>query len=85
MDEEGKHIVQDLTPSICYWSDYSRVYYHPRGLHRVPDPVDWEREVGWAKGVERFAAYDAVSSLRPCECKRSGTLTVDACTGQCSA
>lgn len=61
---EGKDdSVLDLTPSIRFWSDYSRVFYHPRGLHRVPDPAEWEREVGWIQGVERFNSYDAVRSF----------------------
>jgi Tubulin domain len=60
---EGEDCAADLTASVRFWSDYSRVYYHPRGLHRVPDPAEWEREVGWAQGVERFASYDAVRAL----------------------
>ena len=55
--------VADLTHSVRFWSDYSRVYYHPRGLHRVPDPAEWERGVGWAQGVEKFALYDAVRTF----------------------
>lgn len=45
---------RDFTSSIFYWSDFSRVYYHPRGLCRLPDPPDWERDVGWARGIERY-------------------------------
>ncbi|KAF8507552.1 hypothetical protein JB92DRAFT_2832749 [Gautieria morchelliformis] len=57
--DEGEHdSVPDLTSSICFWSDYSCVFYHPRGLHRIPDPAEWEREAGWPQGVERFHAYD---------------------------
>ncbi|KAF8579601.1 hypothetical protein K439DRAFT_1663176 [Ramaria rubella] len=56
----GKELpVHDLTHSVRFWSDFSRVFYHPRSLHRVPDPAEWEREIGWAQGVERFKLYDA--------------------------
>ncbi|KAF8516278.1 tubulin domain-containing protein [Gautieria morchelliformis] len=58
MDEGEHNSVPDLTSSIRFWSDYSRVFYHPRGLHRIPDPAEWEREAGWPQGVKRFHAYD---------------------------
>ncbi|GJJ09324.1 hypothetical protein Clacol_003546 [Clathrus columnatus] len=45
---------RDFTSSISYWSDFSRVYYHPRGLYRLPDPADWERDVGWSKGIDKY-------------------------------
>ncbi|KAF8528707.1 hypothetical protein JB92DRAFT_2862224, partial [Gautieria morchelliformis] len=46
--DEGEHdSVPDLTSSIRFWSDYSRMFYHPRGLHRILDPAEWEREAGW--------------------------------------
>ncbi|KAF8491409.1 tubulin domain-containing protein [Gautieria morchelliformis] len=46
--DEGEHdSVPDLTSSIRFWSDYSCMFYHPRGLHHIPDPAEWEREAGW--------------------------------------
>jgi hypothetical protein len=68
-DDESEEPEHDLTPSVRFWSDYSRVFYHPRSFHRVPDPAEWEREIGWAQGVERFALYDAVSdyAVNPCK------------------
>ncbi|KAF8510918.1 hypothetical protein JB92DRAFT_3118569 [Gautieria morchelliformis] len=57
--DEGEHdSVPDLTSSIRFWSDYSCVFYHPCGLHRIPDPAEWEREAGWPQGVKRFHASD---------------------------
>ncbi|KAF8532124.1 tubulin domain-containing protein [Gautieria morchelliformis] len=50
--DEGEHdSVPNLTSSIRFWFDYSRVFYHPRGLHRIPDPAEWERKAGWPQGV----------------------------------
>lgn len=57
--DEG--LSRDFTSSISYWSDFSRVYYHPRGLYRLPDPPDWERDVGWARGIERYREAISVS------------------------
>ncbi|KAF8578620.1 hypothetical protein K439DRAFT_1663634 [Ramaria rubella] len=51
--------IHDLTHSVRFWSDFSHVFYHPRGLHRMPDSAEWEREIGWAQGVERYKLYDA--------------------------
>ncbi|KAF8475418.1 hypothetical protein JB92DRAFT_3134589 [Gautieria morchelliformis] len=57
--DRGEHdSVPDLTSSIRFWSDYSCMFYHPRGLHRIPDPAEWECEAGWPQGVERFHTYD---------------------------
>ena len=40
---------------IRYWSDYSRVYLHPRTIHKLPDLPDWETSEGdWVKGREEF-------------------------------
>ncbi|KAF8512947.1 tubulin domain-containing protein [Hysterangium stoloniferum] len=48
----------DSSSSVRFWSDFSRVFYHPRGLHRVPDLADWERETGWASGIEKYKKFD---------------------------
>ena len=78
MDENQDDSAPDLTPSIRFWSDYSRVFYHPRGLHRVPDPAEWEREVGWIQGIERFNSYDAVQPSVVCICESPRRLTTGA-------
>ncbi|KAJ3557958.1 hypothetical protein NM688_g1196 [Phlebia brevispora] len=40
---------------IRFWADYSRVFFHPRTIQRLPDPPDWEAAEGdWAKGIEEF-------------------------------
>lgn len=58
--EQDNKSPPDFTSSISYWSDFSRVYYHPRGLCRLPDPADWERDVGWARGMDRYGELTAV-------------------------
>lgn len=60
-DDVSEEQAHDITSSVRFWSDYSRMFYHPRGLHRVPDPAEWEHEVGWRQGAEKFAQYDVVS------------------------
>ncbi|KAI0776815.1 tubulin nucleotide-binding domain-like protein [Trametes elegans] len=47
------------TAKIRYWSDYSRVYYHPRTAQKVPDIPEWERAEGeWSKSKELFQEYE---------------------------
>lgn len=46
---------------VRYWSDYSRVVFHPRSIQRLPDLPDWEDTEGdWASGLETFRKYDEV-------------------------
>ncbi|KAI8972555.1 tubulin domain-containing protein [Trametes punicea] len=45
--------------NVRFWSDYSRVYYHPRSAQRLPDLADWEHAEGqWHAGREAFANYE---------------------------
>jgi hypothetical protein len=47
--------------AIRYWSDFSRVYYHPRSLHGLPDLPDYENVEGdWQYGRDEFLRYDQV-------------------------
>lgn len=46
---------------IRYWSDYSRISFHPRSLQKLPDHADWESLEGdWNAGREEFVRYDQV-------------------------
>ncbi|KAI0254449.1 hypothetical protein BJV78DRAFT_1184394, partial [Lactifluus subvellereus] len=47
------------TSDVRYWSDYNRVYYLPRSIHKLPDLADWEAEDGdWQGGKETFFRYN---------------------------
>ncbi|KAI0632877.1 tubulin domain-containing protein [Trametes polyzona] len=47
------------TSNIRFWSDYSRVYYHPRSAQKLPDISEWQRTQGeWAVSKETFANYE---------------------------
>lgn len=49
---------------IRYWSDFSRVFYSPRSIQPVPDPVYGELECGdWGGGSRLFSRYNEVSSI----------------------
>lgn len=46
---------------VRYWSDYSRVFFHHRSMHRLPDVPEWEDVEGdWTKSSETFEKYDEV-------------------------
>ena len=46
---------------IRYWSDFDRVYYHPRSLQKLPDPPEWKStDLGWNQGHEMFARHNEV-------------------------
>lgn len=54
--------MQDQDQNIRYWSDFSRVYYLPRSLQQLPDPLPWEETcVDWRKGQDIFNRYNEVS------------------------
>jgi len=60
-DAKTSSILPSLRASdVRYWSDYNRVHYLPRSLHRLPDLADWEAEDGgdWQGGRETFLRYD---------------------------
>jgi len=63
-DLEKSSVVPPLLASdVRYWSDYNRVYYLPRSIHKLPDLADWEAAEGdWQGGKETFLRYDSVSS-----------------------
>lgn len=62
-DTERSPEVPPLVASdVRYWSDYNRVYYVPRSLHKLPDLADWEAADGdWHGGKDAFLRYDSVS------------------------
>ncbi|KAI0351612.1 tubulin nucleotide-binding domain-like protein [Trametes cingulata] len=44
---------------VRFWSDYNRVYYHPRSAQRLPDLADWERAEGeWTASRQAFEKYE---------------------------
>ena len=61
-DPEKDSAVPTLVASdVRYWSDYNRVYYIPRSIHKLPDLADWETAEGdWQGGKESFSRYDSV-------------------------
>ncbi|KAI0326804.1 tubulin nucleotide-binding domain-like protein [Cubamyces sp. BRFM 1775] len=64
LDESEQHQDDDKpaparTPNIRFWSDYSRVYYHPRTAQKLSDLADWERLEGeWNASRETFSNYE---------------------------
>lgn len=49
--------------AVRYWSDFSRVYYHPRSLQKVGAtliPEANDSVVSWNEGQQAFQAYDKV-------------------------
>lgn len=47
---------------IRYWSDFSRVYYLPRSLQKLPDLSEWEESaLNWNEGNELFKRFDEVA------------------------
>ena len=59
-DDENACLVTSAH-EMRYWSDYSRVYFHPRSLQRLPDPADWEAQEGdWIKSRETFLNHETV-------------------------
>jgi Tubulin domain len=61
-DPKESVVVPPLGASdVRYWSDYNRVYYLPRSMHKLPDLADWEAEEGdWHGGKETFLRYNMV-------------------------
>jgi len=65
-DPKTSSILPPLRASdVRYWSDYSRVHYLPRSLHKLPDLADWEAADGgdWQGGRETFSRYDSENAL----------------------
>ena len=62
-DDSDAHLLHD-DQKIRYWSDFSRVYYIPRSIQPVPDPVYGELELGdWEVGSGLFSRYNEVRSI----------------------
>jgi hypothetical protein len=62
-DPEVGSVVAPLRAfDVRYWSDFNRVYYLPRSIHKLPDQADWEAAGGdWQGGKECFLRYNSVS------------------------
>jgi hypothetical protein len=66
-DSERRSAVAAVPPLLAsdvrYWSDYNRVHYLPRSIHKLPDLADWEAAGGgdWQGGKDTFLRYDSVS------------------------
>ncbi|KAI0742723.1 tubulin nucleotide-binding domain-like protein [Daedaleopsis nitida] len=49
---------------IRFWSDYNRIYLHPRSVHRLPDLADWEATDGdWNTSRATFLRHEAEHDL----------------------
>lgn len=63
---EDKDATATDTSNVRFWSDYSRVYYHPRGFQKLPDLAEWERAEGeWNASKETFEKHEHVSAQYP--------------------
>lgn len=45
---------------IRYWSDFSHVYYLPRSVHRVNQPIN-EGADNWKQSQDQFRQYNEAS------------------------
>lgn len=58
---KAKDDVRVNESKVRYWSDYSRVFFHHRSVHRLPDLPEWEDLDGdWMAGAETFKKFDEV-------------------------
>ncbi|KAI0300473.1 Misato segment II tubulin-like domain-containing protein [Multifurca ochricompacta] len=64
-DPKKSFIIPPLQSSdVQYWSDYNRVYYLPRSIHKLPDLADWGTADGdWQSGKETFLRYNVDSAI----------------------
>ncbi|KAI0310860.1 tubulin domain-containing protein, partial [Amylostereum chailletii] len=61
-DEATGPIIQ--SSDVRYWSDYNRVYYLPRSVHKLPDAADFDNSgEDWQNGKEVFERYDSDAAL----------------------
>ncbi|KAM5532691.1 hypothetical protein V8D89_013660 [Ganoderma adspersum] len=61
--DEEEPSATDLT-RVRFWSDYSRVFLHPRTPQRLPDLADWEATDGdWNTSRESFRKHDSDRDL----------------------
>lgn len=60
-DDKLKVAPRAADPDVRFWSDYSRVFLHPRSSQRLPDTPDWESTEGnWLWSKETFERHNAV-------------------------
>lgn len=60
---EQSHAADTLKGNVRYWSDFSRVDFHPRSLQKLPDLPEWKSSAGdWNLGKEIFKQHDKVQS-----------------------
>ena len=45
---------------VRYWSDFSHVYYLPRSVHRVSQPINGGAD-DWKQSQDQFRQYNEVS------------------------
>jgi hypothetical protein len=45
--------------NVRYWSDYSRVYFHPKSLVKLDDPTNSLARPIWDNGTTIFDQFDA--------------------------
>ncbi|KAI0072181.1 tubulin nucleotide-binding domain-like protein [Panus rudis PR-1116 ss-1] len=58
-DAAEAKVTGHTTTDMRFWSDYSRVFYHPRSLQRLPDLADYDDVEGdWMSSQEAFAKHD---------------------------
>ncbi|PSR73010.1 hypothetical protein PHLCEN_2v11114 [Hermanssonia centrifuga] len=58
-DRDAEDPIQADDSKIRFWSDYNRVYFHPRTIHSLPDLSDWENAEGdWALGRDTFHKFN---------------------------
>ncbi|TFY63898.1 hypothetical protein EVJ58_g2947 [Rhodofomes roseus] len=62
-DEDG--VAPQVSESdVRFWSDYSRVFLHPRSMRRLPDPPDWESTEGnWVGSKDAFERHNTDTDL----------------------
>lgn len=66
-ESNDKYLIDSKTSEIRYWSDYNRVYYHPRSLQQVPDLPDWQASKGdWNYGKSVFERFNLVRTVINC-------------------
>ncbi|EEB88883.1 hypothetical protein MPER_13092 [Moniliophthora perniciosa FA553] len=47
-----------ITQNVKFWSDFNRVYYHPRSIQMLPDIPDWQDAEGdWIHGHNSFTHF----------------------------
>ncbi|THH21692.1 hypothetical protein EUX98_g8295 [Antrodiella citrinella] len=63
LDDEDEDEATGVS-EIRFWSDYSRVFYHPRTSQRLPDVADYEHADGdWVSGRDAFTKYNEETEL----------------------